>query len=77
MNEEIVFKVNTKVLKKAIDDKYGGIPNFAAQTKYNEKSIYNWLKSEETKSSILFEIADILGIDDLNKLKKKEVIRWD
>lgn len=74
MNEETVYKVNTKVLKKAIDDKYGGVPNFAAQTKYNKASIYNWLKSEVVSANILFEMAEVLGIEDLNTLRKKEVI---
>ena len=74
MNEEIVYKVNTRILREAINDKYGGVSNFVAKTKYNEKSIYKWLKSGDTKSSVLFEMADILGIDDMNTLRKKEII---
>ncbi|MGL6108179.1 hypothetical protein [Romboutsia sp.] len=74
MNEEIIYKVNTKVLKKAINDKYGSIPNFAAQTKYNKSSIYNWFKSEVISANILFEMAEVLSIDDLNTLRKKEII---
>lgn len=75
MNEKIVFKVDTNILKKAIKNKYGGVINFASKTKFSEKSIYNWLQSGSIKSNILFEIAEILEIEDLNVLKQKEVIK--
>lgn len=76
MNEEIVYKVDTNIIRKAIQDRYGGISNFAAQTKYKEKSVYNWLQTGVMKTNTLFEIAEILEIENLNILKKKEVVVW-
>ncbi|MEG1142468.1 MAG: hypothetical protein RSE41_08525 [Clostridia bacterium] len=68
--KEISYETNTEYIKERIVEKYGSIQAFAPHTPYSQESIYKWVREGKMRTDASYVLADLLGITDLNKLRK-------
>lgn len=66
------YELNTNYIKYLIVEKYGSISHFANATQLPQESIYYYLRTGKMPSNKLFYIADMLNIDNVNKLRKEK-----